>query len=344
MTGDVLLHRLIQGDAAARSQGFAPAFAPVAPFLRRADVTVVNFEGPAARGVLPSGRAADADPATLFDDRVYGGYPAFNYHPSIAGVLAGLGVDVAQTANNHALDRGPLGVDRTLHALEAAGLRSTGTRARGTSEPWHTVVRVPMSGGAAQVAVLACTFDVNGLPDPNAQALRCYGSQPLVLDMVRELQDDPAIDAVILAPHWGAEYTAQPDARQRALARAVIDAGAAAVVGAHPHVLQPIQEIVAADGRRAFVAYSLGNFIASQWELPRRTGGILYFDLSRDGAGRVIAGLPRVLPTRVERYEGNGVTVAPAHMIPTGGPSVTQAAQILGVERILSPDDLSCAR
>lgn len=343
-TGDVLLHRLIQEDAAARPDGFAPAFAHVAPYLSRADLTVVNLEGPAAEGVLPGGRAAPEAPRSVFDNRVYSGYPQFNYHPSIAGVLDRVGVDVVQTANNHALDRGPLGVDRTIEALARAGLRSTGTRARGTGGPWHTTVRLPMSGGSATVAILACTYSVNGLPNPNGQALMCYGSSPSVPSLIRGLAADPAIDAVLLTPHWGQEYSARPDGQQRRLARAAIEAGAAAVIGAHPHVLQPIEEIVASDGRRGFVAYSLGNFLSSQWALPRRTGAILYFDLARDGRGRVVAHPPRALVTRGERYVSQGVVVAPAATIATGGASIAHARAVLGEARVISPEELACAR
>lgn len=343
-TGDVLLHRLIQQDAAGRAEGFGPALAPMAPYLSRADVTLVNLEGPAARNVLRGGRDAPTAPQTLFDDRVYTGYPQFNYHPSIAGVLRRAGVDVVQTANNHALDRGPLGVDRTLEALNAAGLRTTGTRARGEAVPWHTTVRLPMAGGAATVAILACTYDVNGLPNPHRQALMCFGSAPSVPSLIQGLVARPEIDAVILTPHWGREYSALPTARQRRLARAAIEAGAAAVVGAHPHVLQPIEEIAASDGRRGFVAYSLGNFLSSQWALPRRTGAVLYFDLGRDGQGRVVAHPPRALVTRGERYVGQGVAVAPAAAIATGGPSIAHAASVLGTDRLVTPQDLRCAR
>ncbi|AHM05835.1 putative enzyme of poly-gamma-glutamate biosynthesis (capsule formation) [Roseibacterium elongatum DSM 19469] len=342
--GDVLLHRLIQQDATARPEGFTPAFAPVAPYLSRSDLTIVNLEGPAARGVLPGGRAAAVAPEVLFDDRVYSGYPQFNYHPSIASALRSIGIDVVQTANNHALDRGPLGVDRTLAALAEAGLRSTGTRARGSDGPWHTTVRLSMAGGAAKVAILACTYDVNGLPNPHDQALLCYGSNPSVPGLIEALSVRPQIDAVILTPHWGQEYSASPDARQRRLARAAIEAGAAAVIGAHPHVLQPIEEITASDGRRGFVAYSLGNFLSSQWALPRRTGAILYFDLARDARGRVIAHPPRALVTRGERYASQGVAVAPAATIPNGAASLAHAERILGAGRVISPEDLACAR
>jgi poly-gamma-glutamate synthesis protein (capsule biosynthesis protein) len=336
--GDVMAHDLIQQDAAARPEGFAPALAPAAPFLRRADVTVVNLETPIARDLLPGGRET-ATPATRFDNRVYTGFPAFNAHPSYADALAGVGVDVVQTANNHALDRGSLGVDRTLEALRTAGLQATGTVTRGAAGPWHVTVQTPVG----RVALLACTYSVNGLPDLGAQALRCYGSSPSVPALIAQLLAEPGIDAVILLPHWGQEYSPTPDAAQRRLARAAIDAGAAAVIGAHPHVLQPVEEITSADGRRAFVAYSLGNFLSSQWSLDRRTGAILYVDLVRDGQGRVVANPPRLLPTRVNRYVENGVTVAPAALAPDGAASIAHAADVLGAGRLLNPSDFGVA-
>ncbi|PWK55573.1 CapA family protein [Roseicyclus mahoneyensis] len=337
-TGDVMAHILIQQDAARRPEGFAPALAPSAPFLRRADVTVVNLETPLARDILPGGREATS-PAAPAQGPVYAGYPAFNAHPSYAAALAGAGVDVAQTANNHALDRGPLGVDRTLEALAEAGLLTTGTLRRGTAGPWHTVVQTRVG----RIALLACTYSVNGLPDPAGQALRCYGTAPAIPTLIAQLVADPGIDAAILLPHWGQEYSRTPDAQQRRLARAAIEAGAAAVIGSHPHVLQPIEELMASDGRTAFVAYSLGNFISSQWSLDRRTGAILYTDLTRDAQGRVVANPPRALPTRVNRYVESGVTVTPAGLVADGAPSIAQAASVLGEGRLLNPSDFGYA-
>jgi poly-gamma-glutamate synthesis protein (capsule biosynthesis protein) len=337
-TGDVMAHRLIQQDAAARPEGFAPALAPAAPFLRRADVTVVNLETPLARDTLPGGRDAGIRAAPA-DARVYTGYPAFNAHPSYATALAASGIDVVQTANNHALDRGPLGVERTLQALSEAGLRTTGTVPRGQTGPWHTTVQT----SAGRIALLACTYSVNGLPDPARQALRCFGTAPSVPAHIGQLLADPGIDGVILLPHWGTEYSHTPTARQRSLARAAIEAGASAVIGAHPHVLQPVETVIARDGRQGVIAYSLGNFISSQWTLQRRTGVILYMDLVRDARGRVIAQPPRALPTRVNRYVATGVTVTPAALVADGAPSIAHAATILGERRLISPSDFGYA-
>ncbi|QXT41110.1 CapA family protein [Gymnodinialimonas ceratoperidinii] len=328
--GDVLLHSLIQSDAAARPEGFAPAFAPLANVLSQASVTVVNLEGPAARNVSPRHRI-EADPETRYDGHIYSGYPLFNYHPSIAEVLQQAGVDIVQTANNHAMDRGSVGADLTLSALAEAGLSSTGTHPSDGAAIWHATRQV----SGYNIAFLACTFSTNGLSDQRQQSLGCYRNRSFILNLIHTLAEQPDIDGVILLPHWGTEYSNRPTRRQRRLAQAAADAGAIAVVGTHPHVLQPQEMLTAADGRQVPVAFSLGNLISTQWRLERRTGAVYFLDLTRDAAGRLQATDPRYLPTRVERTVDRGVAVFPAAQLATGGPSLAHAQRVLGPGMLL---------
>lgn len=332
--GDVLLHAFLQQDAGQQPNGFATQLSPAAPFLRMADITVANLEGPAARGVLPGGGERDLPPGVFYDGAVYSGYPTFNFHPSIVPALAGAGVDVVQTANNHAMDRGPLGVDRTLQALDAAGLAHTGTRARGDGGPWHSTV----TAGGHRIAFLACSYSTNGRADPHGQVLLCYEDETEVLATIRRLTADPAIDATILLPHWGQEYVETPDANQRRLARAALEAGAAAVIGTHPHVLQPVETLTTSDGRRGVVAYSLGNFLSSQWRLNQRSSVILYLDLLPGPTG-LEAQPPAWLPTRVTRYV-NGTVVQPAEQAVDGAQSIAHVARMLGTDGMLRLSDL----
>lgn len=332
--GDVLMHAFLQQDAAEQPGGFSTQLAPAAPFLRMADITVANLEGPAARGVLPGGGERALPPGVFYDGTVYSGYPAFNFNPSILPALAGAGVDVVQTANNHAMDRGPLGVDRTLEALDAAELARTGTRARGETGPWHAVV----SAEGYRIAFLACSYSTNGRADPDRQVLLCYRDEGEVLSTLRDLTADPEIDATILLPHWGSEDSETPDANQRRLARAALEAGAAAVIGTHPHVLQPLEILTTSDGRRGVVAYSLGNFISSQWRLNQRSSVILYLDLL-PGPNGLEAQPPAWLPTRVTRYI-NGTVVQAAEEAVDGEQSIAHVARILGTQGMLSPGEL----
>lgn len=332
--GDVLMHVFLQQDAAQQPDGFATQLAPMAPFLRMADVTVANLEGPAARNLLLGGGERVLPPELIHDGAVYSGFPTFNFHPSLITDLGDAGVDVLQTANNHAMDRGPLGVERTLEAIDAAGLAHTGTRARGEAGPWHAVV----AAGGHRIAFLACSYSTNGRADPGGQVLLCYRDEAEVLATIRALRADPQIDATILLPHWGQEDMESPDANQRRLARAALEAGAAAVIGTHPHVLQPIETLTTSDGRRGVVAYSLGNFISSQWRTNQRSSVLLFLDLL-PGPNGLEAAPPAWLPTRVTRYV-NGVVVQPAEQAAHGERTVAHVDAILGREGMLSIADL----
>ena len=76
---------------------------------------------------------------------------------------------------------------------------------------------------------------------------------------------------MIIVPHWGVEYTADPSARQREFARAAAAAGADMIVGNHPHWVQAHEQIGS-----TFVAYALGNFVFDQdWSLETQQGAVL---------------------------------------------------------------------
>ncbi len=77
-------------------------------------------------------------------------------------------------------------------------------------------------------------------------------------------------DVVIVSMHAGFEYQPQPNAQQRQFARAAIDAGAAMVVGHHPHVTQPVE--VYGNG---VIFYSLGNLAFDQFQRKETQRGLI---------------------------------------------------------------------
>lgn len=298
--GDLLLHGRLQQQAYAAENGAISLWEGVEDLLEQADLTYVNLEGPTAPGVNASGRDV-RDPGKRFDGVVYTSYPMFNYHPSVLDDLMASGVDLVSTANNHSLDRRSLGADRTIDELEARGLPYTGTRRSDSdSEEWWTIVEA----AGFRLAFLACTYGTNGIPDNDDQVLWCYQDAEAIDGMIRQLASRSDVDAVIMTPHWGQEYTALPEDRQFDYAHRWLDAGALAVIGNHPHVIQPWERYVTADGRETFAMYSIGNFVSGQRHLPRRTTIILYLALYRgaDGATRV-----------------RGARYVPLHMTEGGG-------------------------
>ncbi len=292
--GDVLLHGPLQVQAYSSPEGFSSLWKDVQPLFARTDLTYGNLEGPCADGHTTSGTTRD--PGKVFDGRVYSSYPQFNYHPSLIGALKGAGFDVVSTANNHALDRRGAGADRTIENLASAGLPFTGTRASTNMDaPWYALTEA----NGVKIAWLACTFSTNGIPDPKNQVLSCYEDRSTVISTITALRNRSDIDAVIVTPHWGNEYQHTPQPQEKKLAHDMLDAGATAVLGGHPHVVQPWEKYTTTDGREGFVIYSLGNFVSGQSGLAKRSALVLYLGLTKGEDGKVTVNGVRHAPIQM---------------------------------------------
>jgi poly-gamma-glutamate synthesis protein (capsule biosynthesis protein) len=314
--GDVLLHGPFQRWASQQDDGFFAAMAPVKDLLEGADIAVANLEGPAAANLVGANGREVAAPPTRYDGTVYDGYPLFNYHPTIVRDLQRLGIDVLQTANNHSLDRGSRGIDRTLAAMSEARMPFTGTRPSDASPAnfrWSTSYTVRRENHDYKFAFISCTFSTNGLPDRRGQVLHCH--DPELLNQVSALHADRSNAAVIVMPHWGDEYQPRPNAYQTGLAQRMADAGATAIIGTHPHVVQPEETLTARDGRRVPVVYSLGNFVSNQIGLPRLATAISVMGFTPGRDGRLAATMTGWIPLRM-RTGANSVD--PLDRLPEG--------------------------
>ena len=329
--GDVLLHGRLQQQGFA--QGFDSLWSGVTDLLEKPDIMYANLEGPTASGTNSFGRDA-RDPGERFDDVVYTSYPMFNYHPLLLDALVASGVDVVSTANNHSLDRRALGADRTIDELTRRGLPFTGTRkAASESENWWTVV----DKNGWRVAFLGCTYGTNGIPDGDDQVLLCFEDATKIEGMVRDLAAQADIDAVIVTPHWGAEYTSNPSNDQFKLAHRLLDAGATAVLGNHPHVIQPWERYVTQDGRETFVMYSHGNFVSGQRQLERRTTLLLYLGLVRTADGVKVRGA-RYIPLHMTDADGK-LTLQAVDRVGDFGDSRKHVANLMGYRYLMMPHD-----
>jgi poly-gamma-glutamate synthesis protein (capsule biosynthesis protein) len=333
--GDVLLHDELQRQAYA--SGHATLWREVAPLLAGAGAAYANLEGPTAAGIDVDWNQVP-DPGPVLDGRVYTGFPRFNYHASVIPALAAAGIDVVSTANNHALDRGPLGVERTIAALEAGAMRYSGTRRGQARGVWWAITE----GAGFRLAWLACSFSTND-PDAEHRTLLCDDDEAEIVRIVGELAARGDLDAVIVTPHGGDEYSHQPAPRQLRLAAQVLDAGAIAVFGNHPHVVQPWEKRVAPGGRETFVIYSIGNFVSGQELLPRRASAIVLLQLVRAGGETTIAGV-RYVPTIMHAAPWS-VWPVDRSADPAAGEAAALVADILDGENAMAsnqPLDLGC--
>ena len=329
VVGDFLLHSPIQRRLYAR--GWEDVYGSAAPLFRAADIAIANLEGPTAPGFRRGGRQG-RDPGPVFDNVVYQGYPLFNYHPSVIDGLREAGVSMVTLANNHALDRAPSGLNATMDELDARRMPFTGTIRPGAPRDFFMRVRTRMG----MISFIACTYSTNGIPDPHRQVLMCFQNRDELIGMVQAELARPGTGGVIVLPHWGVEYSHRPNARQRALARDLIEAGAMAVIGTHPHVVQPFETFPGPMGT-GFTAYSTGNFVSNQRGLARATGIMVWAEIcqSQSGAGLALAGAGWLPLQMVSDRHGRSLTFPP----PDAGGEGRQGRAL--VERVIPGFDVS---
>lgn len=230
-TGDVMLGRAINFKTF-HSQNFIWPFEKTAKTLKRANFTFINLESPLVENcpLTTGGMKFCADPKNIFG-------------------LKFAGIDVANLANNHIGNYGSEGIKTTLSSLNKVNILTTGI-----SGP------VFKEKNGERFAFL-------GYNDTGA-------SHPLITPadknkISQELNDAKTkADVVVVAFHWGVEYTNQPTKRQQELAHWAIDSGANLVIGHHPHWIQPVEIY-----KGGVILYSLGNFIFDQaWSEKTKQG------------------------------------------------------------------------
>lgn len=287
-TGDILIHKPLYLSVIKGTKQFTSLWEKTVPLLLKSDFGVGNVEGPVAMGIDKSGRD-HGDVGFIYDDLIYSGTNlVFNFHPQLLSDLQDSGIDLITGANNHSMDRKSIGVDRTITAAGKLGMNITGIRKSNAlpgDRDFYTVSQIKN----IRTAFIGCAEVLNG-PDPLGQVLNCEGKE--IFQIIRRLAADQSIHAIIILPHWGVEYSHEVKPYQRDYARRYIEAGAIAVVGSHPHVLQPWEKYTARDKREGIIFYSLGNFVACQEGEDRQTGAIFYLGLSRATGekARVFAG------------------------------------------------------
>ena len=119
------------------------------------------------------------------------------------------------------------------------------------------------------------------------------------IEAARELAD-----VVLVSVHWGVENSHTVTDAQRNLAQQLIDWGADIILGTHPHVLQPIEQLTSTDGKSTgYVIYSLGNFISAQSAGDNLIGGVLSITFEKEQLSGVVTISKPVLTPIVTHYE-----------------------------------------
>jgi poly-gamma-glutamate capsule biosynthesis protein CapA/YwtB (metallophosphatase superfamily) len=216
----------------------------------------------------------------------------FRAHPRTLPVLAKY-FDGVSLANNHSGDFGKAAFAEMLGLLEAAKLPYFGGGRDLTTahRPWiveRDGVRIAFLG---YIEFKPRSFEASS----SRPGVAWSGEDEQVLRDIRNAREAEHADLVIPFMHWGWEDEGAPSERQRVFARRMLDAGAAMVVGSHPHVTQGAEIY---HGKP--IIYSLGNFVFNGFDTEATTTGwLLEASVTKAGVTR--------WRTRVARLAANGV-------------------------------------
>jgi len=209
-------------------------FAPELKSLLRSHFSVINLEAPLCDEGLPTPSPSGS---------------GLRGSPAVASYLKTLGVDALGLANNHIRDFGDEGVLQTIQNLSRVGLSTFGAGAN------HEQASKPLEArlGNLRVGFLAVAEKELNLARPNRPGASRFVPEQNVLE-IQKLKEQ--FDFLVVYVHAGHEFTTLPSPRIRRAYRAFVEAGADAVIGHHPHVVQGIEKY--GDG---LIAYSLGNLV-----------------------------------------------------------------------------------
>ena len=282
--GDVCWAGRMQGSVS--GEGFGGAFRDVSGLLHAADVTLVNLECVLARRATPVENPSQRPSADRVD-------------PDLLDLLRGAGVRAVTTANPHAMDHSPEALLEQHSCLARSGIRACG------------------SGRSLLEAAAPCYFDVGGTvvaivgidtegghgaaTATRAGVNHAHGRQNILQRLAVSIAEARnRAHAIVVSPHWGVRSNDMPTPERSALAHAIIDLGADAVLGHGARLLRGIEIYAGCP-----IVYDMGTLLLDRvGEARIRLSALFALPFGRDGF-RQLQVRPVVLePGRTRRADG----------------------------------------
>ena len=197
-------------------------------------------------------------------------YPAFNSPYEVGDATIDTGFNLVSLATNHTLDRGEKAIINSLNywnnksnVLTSGSYLSNNDRNKVNIKEVNNIT----------YTMLNYTYGTNGIKVPEGKEYLvniwpCTGNNPdndtkyqeykeVVKEDILRVRDK--VDLLIVAMHFGVEYTHVPTKYQIDMAEFLSSLGVDIIIGTHPHVIMPITYI-----NDTLVIYSLGNFLSAQ--------------------------------------------------------------------------------
>lgn len=257
-----------------RTYNFAPTYTFVADMIASADISFINQE------TLMAGEGYE-----------FTYYPTFNGPQDMGLDLVDLGFDVIGMANNHMLDKGGSGLLATMEFWKTQPVLQIGAY---ENEADYNTPRILEKDGV-KIAFLSYTYGTNGISLGAGYDLAIpYLDEETVRTQIEGVRGEA--DLVFVSVHWGEENHFAPSDYQKNYAEIMTEAGADVIIGHHPHVVQPVEWLTAEDGSKTLCVYSLGNFIGEQAQDCNMVGGMISFDIVKEGDDSYVEN-PVFIPT-----------------------------------------------
>ncbi len=325
--GDAMQHtaQIEAAHAGGDSYDYSECFSAISDYISAADYAVVNLETPSYRPP-------------------YTGYPCFNAPASFVEALKDAGFDLFLTANNHTLDRREDGLRSTIALLDSLGADHIGTYPSEAQRALHLPLIKDING--FRIGFINYTYGTNGF-SPRDSSVVDYIDRDLIARDILAAREGGA-EIICAAVHWGDEYISLPNNSQKQLEQFLRDCGVEIIIGAHPHVVQPIH-LNASEGHpfdRTLTVYSLGNFISNMKTVPTRGGIMASVRLIRDITGKARVLEASYLPVFTVPAKGNfnfhvinAYQTAPEHAEPARQQFINQLARLMDNHSLnVSPD------
>ena len=314
-TGDLLMHKKVinSGKQEDGSYDFESIFRYIAPYTGKADYAVANLE------------------TTLCGtDKgfAYSGNPKFNCPDALVDSARDAGFDMLLTAINHSMDTTIVGYKRTLEVVREKGLATLGTYLTPDEQKW-TMLDI----NGIKIGVMCFCYsdgfapngnpvlNYNEVPEPGLLSYFTYDKLPEFYAQVQTYLDEmkaAGVEATLVYMHWGEEYKLSANKDQQAMAQKLCDMGVDAIVGSHPHVLEPVDLLQSTTdpGHATVVLYSLGNAVSNQRKEEMTTlttgetedGALFSVTFAKYPDGTVCLDAVELIPTWVNMHANSGKT------------------------------------
>lgn len=252
MVGDALIHWGVYNDAKQSdgSYDFKPMLEAIKPISSKYDIAYYNQEtilGGASLG--------------------YSSYPLFNSPQEVGDAFIDAGFNMVSLATNHTMDKREQGVLNSVEYWKSKPNVVTSGQWSSEEDREASITKI-YEVNNIKYAFISYTIWNNGLPTPTGKSYlnNEYSDEKAASD-IQKIRDK--VDFVIVAMHWGTEYSFKVDYKQEEIANYLSGLGVDLIIGAHPHVIQTVESI---NNGKTFVVYSLGNFISDQNDVDNFTG------------------------------------------------------------------------